>query len=232
MGTRLGRSNGMVKPNTSKFLVLCLSTLAVICLRSKKIDALSLSTKPAKFATRREILSSDDALSILRRCSRGGAIDLDDDYDAEEYDVEEYDSDSEVEEDVELAASAVAAVEKAKKKKAEEAKRTMNKAILKSKVAAEVKKSRKKSPSLLKRVPYIFRAFINPFTVLKMTRGYFASLFNIDYLDEHLDEDSSQNLRSALEEKAKRTSMSGGKRARKMRPGQAKTLSDLPQLSA
>lgn len=221
----------MLKPNTSKFLVLCLSTLAVICLRSNKIDALSLSSKHVtKFTTRREILSSDDALSALIRCRRGGAIDSEDEYDTDEYDVDEYDSD--VEEDVELVASAVSAIEKAKKKKAEEVKRTMNKAILKSKVAAEAKKARKKSPSLFKKVPYIFRALINPFTVLTMTRGYFASLFNIDYLEQNLEEDSSQNLRSALEEKAKRSAATGNKRTRKFRPGQAKTLSDLPQLSA
>jgi len=222
----------MAKTIITKILVLCLSTLAVICLCSKKIDALSRSTKSVtRFVTSREILSSDDALLALRRVCRGGTIDDDDAYDAE-YDVDEYDSDvDKVDEDVGLATSAISAVEKAKKKKAEEAKRTMNKAILKSKVAAEVRKKRKKSPSLLKKVPYIFRAFMNPFTVLTMTRGYFASLFNIDYLEEHLEDDSSQNLRSALEEKAK-ISPTRGKRTRKMRPGQRKTLSDLPQLSA
>eukprot|EP00555_Chaetoceros_dichaeta_P009574 CAMPEP_0198273598 /NCGR_PEP_ID=MMETSP1447-20131203/57365_1 /TAXON_ID=420782 /ORGANISM="Chaetoceros dichaeta, Strain CCMP1751" /LENGTH=169 /DNA_ID=CAMNT_0043967349 /DNA_START=263 /DNA_END=772 /DNA_ORIENTATION=+ len=169
-------------------------------------------------------------MSALMRCGRGGAIDLDDDeYDVdEEYDVEEYDSD--VEEDVEssLAAAAVAAVAKAKKKKAEEAKRLMSEAIRVSKVATEVKKRKKKKPSLLKKIPYILRAFVNPFTVLAMTRGYFASLINIDYMQE----DSSQNLRSALEEKARKSGSAKGKRAKKMRPGQAKTLSDLPQLSA
>merc|ERR1719469_934625 len=102
----------MVKTNISNFLVLYLATLAVICLCFKKTDALSLSTKPVtKFVTNREILSSDDALSALRLLCRGGAIDDDDDYDAE-YDVDEYDSD--VDEDVELAASAISAVEKAK----------------------------------------------------------------------------------------------------------------------
>jgi len=221
----------MAKTSTSYHLVLCLSTLVVICLSSKKIDALSPSTKPTtKFLTSREILCSDDALSALRHLCRGGAIDDDDDYDAE-YDVDEYDSD--VDEDVEsvreLATSAISAVEKAKKKKAEEAKKTMNKAILKSKVAY-AKKTRKKSRSLLKKVPYIFRAFINPFTVLAMTRGYFASFFNIDYLEENEQQDSSQTLRSALEEKAKMQS-SRGKKVRKMKPGQSKSLSDLPALN-
>lgn len=45
-------------------------------------------------------------------------------------------------------------------------------------------------------------------------------------------QDESQYLRSALEEKAKKSGGTGGARGkRKMKPGQAKTLSDLPQLS-
>jgi len=224
----------MAKSKRARSFALSLSTLAVaICLNTRKINALSLRTNLAtSFVTSNNILHSDDAMSALMRCGRGGAIDLDDDeYDVdEEYDVEEYDSDSDVEEDVEssLAAAAVAAVAKAKKKKAEEAKRLMSEAIRVSKVATEVKKRQKKKPSLLKKIPYILRAFVNPFTVLAMTRGYFASLINIDYMQE----DSSQNLRSALEEKARKSGSARGKRARKMRPGQAKTLSDLPQLSA
>jgi len=222
----------MAKSKRARSFALSLSTLAVaICLNTRKIDALSLRTNLAtSFVTSNNILHSDDAMSALMRCGRGGAIDLDDDeYDVdEEYDVEEYDSD--VEEDVEssLAAAAVAAVAKAKKKKAEEAKRLMSEAIRVSKVATEVKKRQKKKPSLFKKIPYILRAFVNPFTVLAMTRGYFASLINIDYMQE----DSSQNLRSALEEKARKSGSAKGKRAKKMRPGQAKTLSDLPQLSA
>lgn len=210
---------------------LSLSMLAVaLCLTINKIDALSLRTNPATtFITRRDLSHSDDAILAIRRCSRGGAIDLDVESDDGEYDVDEYDSDVEVNEDVNLAASAVAAVAKAKKKKSEAAKRAMSRAILESKLAVEAKRTKKKkSRSLFKKIPYILRAFANPFTVLAMTKGYFASLFNIDYAQE----DASQNLRSALEEKAKKSGPSGGKRARKMRRGQAKTLSDLPQLSA
>mmetsp|Transcript_65618 Transcript_65618/g.77710 ORF Transcript_65618/g.77710 Transcript_65618/m.77710 type:complete len:220 (+) Transcript_65618:174-833(+) len=90
---------------------------------------------------------------------------------------------------------------------------------------------KRQSSRLLKKIPYIIRACLNPFTVLSMTRAYFVSLFDIGYLEK----DASQTLRSALEEKAKRDFASGkgpkkGKRA--MKPGQAKTLSDLPQLSA
>ncbi|KAL3801141.1 hypothetical protein ACHAW5_011089 [Stephanodiscus triporus] len=87
--------------------------------------------------------------------------------------------------------------------------------------------------SLYKRyVPYIIRACLNPFTLISMTKAYFVSLCDINFLKE----EQSQTLRSALEEKARRQQPSspGGptKPKRKMKPGQAKTLSDLPQLSA
>jgi len=46
------------------------------------------------------------------------------------------------------------------------------------------------------------------------------------------EKEPSQNLRSALEEKARKQQPGPTKPKRKMKPGQAKTLSDLPQLSA
>jgi hypothetical protein len=45
-------------------------------------------------------------------------------------------------------------------------------------------------------------------------------------------QDTSQTLRSALEDKAKKSGGTSRKGKRQMRPGQAKTLSDLPQLSS
>lgn len=44
-------------------------------------------------------------------------------------------------------------------------------------------------------------------------------------------QDTSENLRTALQEKAKKGGGSPNRGKRKMRPGQAKTLSDLPQLN-
>lgn len=209
------------------FSSMSLSLFAVaISMSDLTTNALLMRTSPVNsFITHREILRSSDAILTSTRCSRGGAIDLDEESDVDaEYDVDEYDSEDE---DNALAESAISAVEKAKKEKAEGVKRAMSEAILRSKVQAK-KRKQSKNFSLLKKIPYILRAFTNPFTVLAMTKGYFASLLNIDYMQE----DSSQNLRSALEEKAKKSGPSKGKRARKMRPGQAKTLSDLPQLNA
>ena len=47
-----------------------------------------------------------------------------------------------------------------------------------------------------------------------------------------IQQEPAQNLRSALEQKARQQPSSSGPPKRKMKPGQAKTLSDLPQLSA
>ena len=51
-----------------------------------------------------------------------------------------------------------------------------------------------------------------------------------------MEEESAQPLRSALEEKAKKaggsTGLGGRGGKRRYKPGQAKTLADLPQLSA
>jgi len=151
------------------------------------------------------------------QCIRGGGSDYDSEYD-------EYDEESDVE-DTKLSASAVKALKKAQAKKKAHAKKTVS-ASLKTKAKAAPKKS-SGSGGIFKKIPYIVRALMNPFTVFAMTKGYFASLVNIDYLQE----DVSQNLRSALQEKAK-SAPASAKRQRKMKPGQSKTLSDLPQLSA
>jgi len=107
---------------------------------------------------------------------------------------------------------------------------------VKSTVAAALKQKKKKkySSSLMKyfKIPYIVKASLNPIVFFQMTVGYWKSLYNINYMTEK-EQDSSQNLRTALEQKARQGG--GGKKKlrgkRKMKPGQAKTLSDLPQLN-
>lgn len=163
---------------------------------------------------------------------RGGG---EDDYETDsssESDMDEYDESEEDEKEIEqeiekLSASTKKVMEKSNKKRKAQVKQAVSDSL-------SISKKKKRSSggtNVLKKIPYIVRAFMNPFTVFAMTKGYFASLFNIDYLQE----DISQNLRSALQEKAKSSPPGGGgggKKARKMKPGQAKTLSDLPQLSA
>ena len=74
---------------------------------------------------------------------------------------------------------------------------------------------------------------------LSLSLTHTHTLFTIFFLQfPHLmKKEQSQTLRSALQQKAKNqppppSSSSGGKAKRKFKPGQAKTLSDLPQLSA
>mmetsp|Transcript_21096 Transcript_21096/g.29559 ORF Transcript_21096/g.29559 Transcript_21096/m.29559 type:complete len:215 (+) Transcript_21096:166-810(+) len=153
---------------------------------------------------------------------RGGNFD---DTDDDHYD-SEYDSEDAEEEP--LSKSALKAATKARAKRVASNKKSVNASLVAQSNPKQSKTSSTKS--LSRRVPYVIKAFLNPLTVFAMTRAYFASLFNINYLED----DTSQTLRSALQEKAQRSpggSRKGGK-GRKMRPGQAKTLSDLPQLSA
>jgi len=161
---------------------------------------------------------------------RGGAVttESDSDYDEDEYDSEYEDEEAEpiVVTAKKLATSTKAAVQKKKT------------AAIKSKVKVAMATSSSKSVakktsggSMYKRyVPYIVRACVNPFTLFAMTKAYFMSLCDINYLKE----DDAQTLRSALQDKARKQNPSSGspKPTRKMKPGQAKTLSDLPQLSA
>lgn len=190
-----------------------------------------VEARSAAFVTRTR---ASPAVFLLQR---GGAttIDLDED-EYDEYDEEEDEEDYEIAEEVEdeydeeeedeldstLVKSAVKATAKQTAKQATATKQA---------VSAKLLAKKSKRPSLLKRyVPYIVRACLSPVTVMAMWKGYFASLINLDFLAK---EDSSQDLRSALEEKAKKSGSAGGGRKgkRAMRPGQAKTLSDLPQLS-
>jgi outer membrane biosynthesis protein TonB len=135
-----------------------------------------------------------------------------------------------------LASATVKKTRKAKSKKAATKKASVKKVLkaklTKAKLTKEkpaVTKKEKKKGSLLKflRLPYIVRACLNPFTVFAMTRAYWASLCNLNY---GKSDDASQELRSALEAKAKRD---GGtnRGKRKMKRGQAKSLSDLPALN-
>jgi len=114
-------------------------------------------------------------------------------------------------------------------------KKAATKAVKKS-VAVAMKSSQKKSrfPKLsnIFRLPYIVKACLNPVVFLKMTSGYWKSLYNINYMSEKAT-DSSQDLRTALEHKARHggSGKNASRGKRKMKPGQAKTLSDLPQLN-
>jgi len=135
-----------------------------------------------------------------------------------ELEIEEGEEEEIVEIDPKLTKATMKSITKTKKKM-----ESSSKAAINSKLSRT-----KKKRSFLKGVPYIIRASLNPITFLAMTKAYFKSLFDFNYLKK----DESQNLRSAMEEKAKRGPIEARKKKRQFKPGQAKTLSDLPQLSA
>jgi hypothetical protein len=119
--------------------------------------------------------------------------------------------------------------------KTKTAKNAINTKLLREKATVTAKAAPpKKSKSLAQmlHIPYIVRAAMHPVTLLAMTKAFWASLFNLNYLKER--DAPAQELRSALEEKAKRSpgaAGGGNKGRRQMKRGQAKTLADLPQLS-
>jgi len=189
----------------------------------------SSPSSAAAFVGRRRghsLRSSSAGDAIL---ARGGAAALDE-YDSDlDVGADEYDSEEEEEAirviPKKLKKSTVRAAKKAGSKKSAASKRAIGATLYETKP-----KKRKASLAKVLRIPYIVRACLNPITCFVMMRAYLASLFNIDYLVE----ESSQSLRSALEDKAKREGGSGGRKKpkRQFKPGQAKTLSDLPQLNA
>ena len=112
---------------------------------------------------------------------RGGATAVDEDSEDEDYSESEEETEKE-EIDPTLTKSALYAASKAKAKAKAVAKEAVSSTLRESAITPQ----RKKKTNLLKRfkVPYIIRASINPFTLLQMTRGYWASLFNLNYLKE------------------------------------------------
>ena len=176
---------------------------------SQSLAFATVSTRPSQF---------------LLQSLRGGASKIEEEEDESESEEEE--SDEEEEEEDTLLASTVKATSKAQLKRTATAKKAINSGLAETASATTTKSVTKKKSGF--KLPYILRAFLNPLTVFAMTKAYWASLFDLNYGKK---DEPSQDLRSALEEKAKKATSSGMPRKRKMKPGQAKTLSDLPQLN-
>jgi len=217
-----------MKASPTTAAVGCLLTV-VSCYATAIVHNPSTSTTPRRSPL---LVVRPDVLFSVR-----GGGDIDDEYDSDMSESESESSEPIVVVKKALSKSTVAAVKKSTKKATSKSKATVN-ASLKTSKPIQVKKKKKavsRSIAQVLHIPYIVRACVNPLTLFAMTRAYFASLFNINYL---ANQDSSQGLRSALEAKAKRESAAGGgapakkKGKRAMKPGQAKSLSDLPALSA
>lgn len=146
--------------------------------------------------------------------------------------------------DTKLATAALKSVTKTKEKIVQHQTAILKQAV-QSKLSTTLpsSKSKKNKGSVLqvyKRVvPYIIRAAMNPFTFIAMTKSYWASLFNLNYLHQQQMMNQGGNnvlLRTAIEENEKRkvSLPSSNRRSTKktMKRGQAKTLNDLPKLSS
>jgi hypothetical protein len=191
----------------------------------------------------------------LRGGDDGTADDSDDDDDESDQDDSDEEEEAEVEsakeaappaakeglDDASLSASAVRSAIKTKVKreiaKKQAAKRAMSdelKSVPVESSSKKLKTAKSSSSVSFFRVPYVIRAFLNPVTVFRMTIAYWASLFDLDYMKRR-EAPASQDLRSALQEKSRyepsKKKGSGGSK-KQMKRGQAKTLSDLPQLSS
>ena len=118
---------------------------------------------------------------------RGGDSD---EYDDDEYD-SEYDSDEEEEDEPivttakKLATSTKSATQKKAAVKTAAIKSKVNVAMASSSMSSSKAAVATKKRGIYKRfVPYIVRACLNPFTLLAMTKAYFISLMDINYLKE------------------------------------------------
>ena len=123
-------------------------------------------------------ISSCKADIVSRRpfiVARGGA---DIDFDEEDEDGE---GDDEVEEELELvpklAKAAIQSTAKVQMKKSIATKEAVSSSL-------KIKKPKRKGKAFT--VPYVIRSFMNPFTVFAMTRAYFGSLFNLNYMKEQV----------------------------------------------
>ena len=124
---------------------------------------------------------------------RGGAAS--DEYDSDEYD-SEYDSDEEEEEPIVTKAKKLATSTKSATQKKALKQTAVKTAALKSKVSVAMASSSSssskpvaKKKGVYKRfVPYIVRACLNPFTLVAMTKAYFVSLMDINYLNKEVSD--------------------------------------------
>jgi hypothetical protein len=190
----------MVMVTNKQHYVALVATLSVIALSVVPADADAFIGGPSSsfVAQRRALLDLDSSnnnvglpVEVLRGGAATAAVEEDDDIEFESSDVDaedEMETDDEDEEAVEvdpkLTKSATSAAYKTKAKAKAAAKTAVSATLQAS--AAKLKPKKKKSASLLRMfaIPYIIRACLNPFTLIKMTRGYFASLVNLKYLDE------------------------------------------------
>lgn len=142
----------------------------------------NISTKNQKFLTVKKL----DARTLPLYCFvRAGDSSADDDQqqDDVEEEEEEYDDDDEIEEEEDedddtLTTSSIRSAQKSVKTELAQ--------VIMEQKNKPIRRKRKQNFSFLLKMPYILRALLNPFTVMSMTKSYFASLLNIDYMKDEV----------------------------------------------
>ena len=191
--------------STGNFLELCIATRTIDCFimtLSPWLTALVLLVvytatavassssisrrRSSSFANLHRITSSSQNIHQLKNIPRGGDSE---EYDSEEYDSDEYDSEEEEEEPIVTKTKKLASSTKnvVQSKKRKEVKSKVKVALSSSATKSKSVSSRSNSGSggIYKRyVPYIIRAVLNPFVLMRMTKSYFVSLCDINYLKE------------------------------------------------
>jgi len=102
---------------------------------------------------------------------------------------------------------------------------------------ATIKSSKTKISSSLKSrgkrkhrsIPYIITVLLSPSLTYEMVQNYFKSLINPDF--PRVTDGGASELRSAVERRRLSKAAGGRQMKRRMKPGKAKTLSDLPKLN-
>jgi hypothetical protein len=170
--------------SSTLILVLLLTTIALSTTHAFRPNP-STCTSLTLFPHQNAPCFSKQPQQVVYSIRGGGEDDYETDSssesDMDEYDESSEEDEKEIEQEIEkLSASTKKVMEKSNKKKKSQVKQAVSESL-------SISKKKKRSSggtNVLKKIPYIVRAFMNPFTVFAMTKGYFASLFNIDYLQE------------------------------------------------
>lgn len=177
----------LLSPTMSKSLAAALPLLLLI-LAAMDVEA-SVSQSRVTLSSHLKVQRSKIGRSPFV-VVRGGAtvteeedeIDLDEEDGDEEEDEEEEEEDEEL--DPVMVKAAIKSSYKSKQKKTAAVKAKVSEKLASQAATKTAPIKKKKSGSLWGKVPYIIRVCLNPFTVIAMTRAYFVSLFNLNYLQE------------------------------------------------
>ncbi len=166
-----------------------LSILLIACMAVSSVVTAAVSPTGQLFGQINRIPASSITQKNQLLVFRGGAAD---EYDSDEYD-SEYDSDEEEEEPIVTKAKKLATSTKSATQKKALKQTAVKNAALKSKVSVAMASSGSSSKTVAKKkgiykrfVPYIVRACLNPFTLVAMTKAYFVSLMDINYLNKEV----------------------------------------------